>query len=107
MDTSADVIRKATSDKEKEDYRREGRCFECGKQGHLAKDCPSKKDRTPRARSSRTVEIQEDKDLDDSKSEASSTPSLAVRVAQLTEEERHAFMDEMRSLGEDMGFLDA
>jgi len=35
------------------------------------------------------------------------TPSLAARVARLTEEDQGAFMDEMRSLGEDMDFLGA
>jgi len=35
MDTSA-VARKANTDREKEEYRKTGRCFECGKQGHLA-----------------------------------------------------------------------
>jgi len=30
--------------------------------------------------------------------------SLAARVARLSEEDRCAFMDEMRSLGEDMDF---
>jgi hypothetical protein len=35
MDTSA-TVRKASSDKEKEEYRKEGCCYECGKQGHLA-----------------------------------------------------------------------
>jgi len=41
MDTSA-VIRKATNDKEREKYRKTGRCFKCGKQGHLVRDCPNK-----------------------------------------------------------------
>jgi len=40
MDVS--VVRKATTDKEKEEYCRTGRCFQCGKQGHLARDCPTK-----------------------------------------------------------------
>jgi hypothetical protein len=46
MDTSA-VARKATTEAEKQKCRQEGRCFECGKQGHLARDCPSKA-HTPR-----------------------------------------------------------
>jgi len=40
MDTL--VVRKATTKKEKEEYRHTGQCFHCRKQGHLACDCPSK-----------------------------------------------------------------
>jgi hypothetical protein len=42
MDTSA-VVCKASSNKEKEEYHKEGRCYECGKQGHLVHDCPNRK----------------------------------------------------------------
>jgi len=99
MDTSA-VICKATSDKEHEEYRKTGQCFECGKQGHLVRNCPNKK---TCACTTCTVQIE-----DDNKSVVSKTPStstsLAARVAHLSEEDRCAFMDEMRSFGEDMDF---
>jgi hypothetical protein len=39
MDTSA-VARKAITEADKEKHRKEGRCFECSKQGHMARDCP-------------------------------------------------------------------
>jgi len=42
MDTSA-AMQKATTDKEKEEYRKTGQCFECGKQGHLVQVCPTKR----------------------------------------------------------------
>jgi len=100
MDLS--VIRKATTDKEKEEYRRTGRCFQCGKQGHLARNCPSKPARTC------TVQIEDSQSTTSSdNSSFAPMPSLAARVARLTEEDRGAFMDEMRSLGEDMDFLGA
>jgi len=99
MDTSA-VIRKATNDKEREEYRKTGRCFECGKQGHLVRDCPNKKART---RTTCTVQIE-----DDEKPTTLETPSLSTsltaRVARLSEEDRCTFMDEMHSLREDMDF---
>ena len=97
-------------DKEKQEYRTTGRCFECGRQGHLARDCPNKK-----KTSVRTIQIQEGNDLIDLSDEAPATPtpillpsnptrSLAARVACLSEEECNAFIDEMNSLGENMGF---
>ncbi|KAH9161652.1 hypothetical protein EDB89DRAFT_2029722 [Lactarius sanguifluus] len=38
-----DTIRKATTEDEKQKYRSEGRCFNCGKQGHLSRNCPDRK----------------------------------------------------------------
>jgi len=99
MDTSA-VIRKATNDKEHEEYQKTGQCFECGKQGHLVRNCPNKK---TRARTTRTVQIKDDK-KPTTPEPSSPSISLAARVARLSEEDRCAFMDEMRSLGEDMDF---
>jgi len=99
MDTSA-VIRKATNNKEREEYRKMGRCFECGKQGHLVHDCPNKK---TRACTTCTVQI-EDEEKPTTPEPSSPSMSLAARVARLSEEDRCAFMDEMRSLGEDMDF---
>jgi len=99
MDTSA-VIRKATNDKECKEYQKTGRCFECGKQGYLVRDCPNKK---THAHTTRTVQIEEN---DKPVTPETPTPSvsLAARVARLSEEDCCAFMDEMRSLREDMDF---
>jgi hypothetical protein len=40
MDTSAG---KATTEEQKVKFHLEGRCFECEKQGHIARNCPTKK----------------------------------------------------------------
>jgi len=99
MDTSA-IIHKATNDKEREEYWKTGQCFECGKQGHLVHDCPNKK---TRAWTTRTVQIEDDEKPTSPETPSPST-SLAARVACLSAEDWCAFMDEMRSLGEDMDF---
>jgi len=78
MDTS--VVRKATTEKEKEEYRRTGRCFHCGKQGHLARDCPNKPARA------RTVQVEENQSVL-SNDDDFSTTTLAARVARLTEDD--------------------
>jgi hypothetical protein len=36
-------IRRAHTEAQKDQYRSEGRCFECDRQGHMARDCPTKK----------------------------------------------------------------
>jgi len=101
MDTSA-IICKATNNKECKEYRKTGRCFECRKQGHLVCDCPNKK---TCAHTTRTVQIEDDNKTVVPEIPSTST-SLAVQVACLSKEDHCAFMDEMRSFGEDMDFQD-
>jgi len=94
------VVQKATTEKEKEEYRHTGQCFHCRKQGHLARDCPSKPARA------HTVQIEDSQSITPSDNASfAPTMSLAVQVAHLTEKDCGAFMDEMCSLGEDMDFL--
>src|SRR5260370_14293975 len=40
-----DAIRKATKEAKKQNHRQEGRCFKCSLQGHIARNCPQKKQR--------------------------------------------------------------
>jgi hypothetical protein len=110
MDTSA-MVRKASSDKEKEEYRKEGRCYECGKQGHLACDCPNRKNhqQQPCARMAKTEKSQtgnliELDDDDGSTTDMPETLSVAARVLRFSEKERDEFMDHMRRNSEDMDF---
>jgi hypothetical protein len=108
MDTSA-VARKAITEAEKQKCRQEGRCFECGKQGHLARACPSKT-RAPRppstASRSNTSDTASVSAITSSDSR-STTPSerlsaqqLAAYALQFSEEEQDAFVKAM-NLGEE------
>jgi hypothetical protein len=36
-------VRRAYTEAQKDQYKKEGRCFECNKQGHMARECPNKK----------------------------------------------------------------
>ena len=99
MDTSA-TTRKATTEAEKEKLRKEGRCFECGKQGHLTRNCP---DRKPRVRTAKTEETT-------LKVEEVKTPSptdIANWLRNSTKEDKASFIKAMAEAGEDMGFLEA
>jgi hypothetical protein len=52
-----DVIHKATTDAKHEKYHNEGRCFNCGKQGHLSQMCPNRKPRIAVAMSTPQIPV--------------------------------------------------
>jgi hypothetical protein len=54
MDTSAG---KATTEEQKVKFCLEGRCFECEKQGHIARNCPTKKTKA------RGAKVEEDQQM--------------------------------------------
>jgi hypothetical protein len=43
MDIDGFAARKVTTEEEKKRHQKEGRCFECHKTGHMARNCPTKK----------------------------------------------------------------
>ena len=108
MDTSA-TVRKATTDKDKEEYCKAGRCFKCGKQGHLAQTCPSKKSR--QGQNARTVTIKDDESDNmsiGSSGDSSFTPAtLAALAMHLSDEEKGTFAQKLQEMGADVGFQDA
>jgi len=95
MDTSA-AMRKATNDREKEEYRKTGKCFECGKQGHLAHVCPTKRNRQTLSRC--TVEI-EDYKLDHESNAQPDPEALATQAMKLSEGDRDTFRAEAPRAG--------
>jgi len=112
MDTSA-VARKANTDREKEEYRKASRCFECGKQGHLARLCPTKKNRqSPFARpqTNRTAtidEVADDESEVDTQAYHWNPEVLAQRAMKFSDEDRDTFVRKLQDLGAEMGFLEA
>jgi zinc knuckle protein len=82
---------KAMTDVEKQKHRQEGRCFECSQQGHLARNCPLKRNwpHINRAFSSvvddRSVAETEESDLQ-------LVTSMASRVKGMTDEEKNEFI---------------
>jgi hypothetical protein len=97
MDTST-VARKATTNAEKEQHRKEGRCFECSQQGHLAHNCPNRK---PRAWA---TDAGTEK-LTTPEEQKSYTPvEAAAFIKKFSDEEREEFVKSLQALGEDAGF---
>jgi hypothetical protein len=113
MDTSATVC-KASSDKEKEEYCKEGRCYKCSKQGHLACNCPNHKNwqqQQPRAHANKVekalTNLIEFDDDDGSTTDTPKTLSVAAQVLRFSEKECDEFMDYMRKNGKDLDFQNA
>jgi hypothetical protein len=97
MDTST-VARKATTNAEKEQHRKEGHCFECSQQGHLAQNCPNRKPRVQAANAGtkKSTTLEEQKTY---------TPTEAVAfIKKFSDEEREEFVKSLQALGEDAGF---
>jgi hypothetical protein len=112
MDTSA-VVHKTSSNKEKEEYRKEGQCYECGKQGHLMCNCPNQKNwqQQPcicaiKAEKNQMVNLIEF-DNDNLHTDTPETLLVAVHVLCFSEKECDKFMDYMRKNGEDLDFQNA
>ena len=103
-----DAIRKATTDMEKEKYRSEGRCFNCGRQGHLSRNCPDKKPRiaaaiTTTPSTSPPVPIPAPPPI--AKPKAESREEKIRRIAQesmsLTADEQETLAEELKRQGVD------
>jgi len=110
-----DSIRKATTEEAKIAHRKEGRCFECSKQGHMARDCPNKPKRPTKPPSIKFIS-QLEADSDDEEAPTAeieevesrpaspqqySIPDLAARTAKFSVEDREKWVDEMKKLGVD------
>jgi hypothetical protein len=110
IDMSA-ALRKASSDKEKEEYHKKGCCYECGKQGHLIHNCPNCRNRQqqqPCARINKVEKVLTNLiKFDDNNGLTTDTPetlSVAAHILRFSEKECDEFMDYMRKNGEDLDF---
>jgi hypothetical protein len=100
MDTSA-TIRKAVTEADKQRFRQEGRCFECGKRGHLVRDCPDRPARVKTASStSKTDDPPRYGDLEKG-------GNLAELALKLTEAERDTFIKKVMAYEPEEDFLPA
>ncbi len=105
MDMSA-AARKAITEADKEKYRKEGHCFKCDKQGHITRNCPTKKTcahttRTPNASETTSV-------TSEALTEETLTASIASQISKLTDEERDELIVAMQGFKEgEEGFQDA
>jgi retrotransposon gag protein/zinc knuckle protein len=97
MDIS--TTRKAMTDTEKQKHRQEGRCFECSQQGHLARNCPLKKNR-PHINRAFSLVVDDRSTVGTDDSDFQSVTSMASRVKGMTNEEKDEFIRLINDDGE-------
>ena len=104
MDTSA-AAQKAITEAYKEKYRKEGHCFGCDKQGHIVRNCPSKK---ACARMVKTPDTSETASIiSEAFTEETTTASITSQISKLTNEERDKLIVAMQGFEEgEEGFQD-
>lgn len=94
-----DVIRKATTEEEKLRYRTEGRCYGCGRQGHLSRNCPDRKPRIAVASTDAPITAKvEPPKIDD---RATKIRKLAEMSMTLNAEDQELLALELKKLGAD------
>jgi len=102
MDTSAG---KATTEEQKVKFRLEGRCFKCEKQGHIARNCPTKKTKACSAK------VEEDQQKIAEELTTWSVNDMIARATKFSDEERSAFIQGLQEDEEettkDPNFLEA
>jgi hypothetical protein len=101
MDTSA-ITQKAITKADKEKHQKEGHCFKCSTQGHMAWDCPDQPHQPACMCATDTIEI------GSQEGNTSYGPKeLASLLRKLSEDDKDSFIRAMQEGGEDMGFQDA
>jgi hypothetical protein len=101
-----DAIRKVT-EADKERYLKEGRCFECRKQGHMARKCPirlRKKGKWPQRAQVKVLDVPEIPEVPKEKQETYTPQGIIEALKAMGEDQ----LEGMRKLYEgDKGFVDA
>jgi hypothetical protein len=102
MDTSA-VTQKALTKADKEKHQKEGCCFECSKQGHMAQNCLDQPCWPAHMHTTDTTDANE---IGSQEGNTSYGPKeLASLLRKLSEDDRDSFIRAMQK-GEDMGYQD-
>jgi hypothetical protein len=107
MGTETKKPEKRLSESEKKKRQAEGRCFACGRQGHMSRACPKKRT-GEKAKSARKAEINDQqKEKEEEGSDAASNPppynseGMMAQIRSMTTDERDEFLDQLMMTEED------
>ena len=107
MGTEAKKPDKKLSESKKRKRQAEGRCYTCGRQGHISRGCPKKRT-GEKAKSARRAEINDQqKEGEEGESDVAGDPpaynseGMKAQIRSMTTEERDEFLDQLMMTEED------
>jgi hypothetical protein len=107
LGTETKKTEKKLSEAEKKKRQAEGRCYTCGRQGHISRMCPKKRT-GEKAKSARKAEVndqQREKEEEDNDAANGPPPynseGLMAQIRSMTTEERDEFLDQLMITEED------
>jgi hypothetical protein len=104
MPMDVDSLHKVTTEKEKAEYMKQGCCFECGRQGHMARACPIRQKRQGGAPAQ--IKVMETQEIE--KSEAPTSPAGIYAAINSLKDEDYDALKAMYEAGmKKEGFVDA
>src|SRR5258708_11798619 len=95
-----DAVCKVTTEAEKQKHQQEGRYFECSLQGHIAWNCPQRKQR-PRVNKAFSSIVDDQSIAGTEDSDLNSVSSVATRIKGMSEEEKEEFIHLMNDEEQD------
>lgn len=102
------TVRRATSETDKDDYCRTGRCFTCRTQGHLACDCSTKvPQQNPNNRADDYLDGKSDDTSTEDDNSSLTAATLAALTMRLSDDEKEVFARSLHEIGAGLGFPNA
>jgi hypothetical protein len=101
-----DSLRKVTTEKEKAEYMKQGCCFECGRQGHMACACPICQKK--RGGAPAQIKVTETQEIERSEAPADTSPAtIYAAINGLKDEDYDALKAMYEARMKKEGFVDA